>query len=254
MSSNERYKGESEGDSFIISNVVDVDDEYVNGHLRKRACASGSTGDEVINLKRCKHLTDRTGHWGQTEEVDVLPCDDLSVNRKRYSADCNKLYRDCREKWYDSERLPCSQNSGCVHSEENIGKYECRDESLSSPNVLPCTIVKPLSFLALNVCGIHSKMKHPDFLSLISNHDIIAISESKLDDTDAVDVPGYVAFYKNRGKFRRKSGGVLLLIKEELAQYVTVFESKDKKPKIDTRVKKHYCFISGDLCVNVLFF
>ena len=94
-------------------------------------------------------------------------------------------------------------------------------------------------------------MKHPDFLSLISNHDIIAISESKLDDTDAVDVPGYVAFYKNRSKFRRKSGGVLLLIKEERAQYVTVFESKDKNPKIDTRVKKHYCFISGDLCANV---
>ena len=107
MSSNERYKDESEGDSFIISNVVDVDDEYVNGHLRKRACASGSTGDEVINLKRCKHLTDRTGHGGLTEEVDVLPCDDLSVNRKRHSADCNKLYRDCREKWYDSKRLPC---------------------------------------------------------------------------------------------------------------------------------------------------
>ena len=106
------------------------------------------------------------------------------------------------------------QNSGCVHSEENIGKYECRDESLSSPNVLPCTNVKPLSFLALNVCGIHSKKKHPDFLSLISNHDIIDIIdiyESKLDDTDAVDVPGYVAFYKNRGKFRGKSGGVLLL-------------------------------------------
>ena len=55
---------------------------------------------------------------------------------------------------------------------------------------------KPLSFLGLNVCGILSKMKHPDFLSLISNHDIIAISESKLDDTDAVDVPGYVAFYR----------------------------------------------------------
>ena len=64
-------------------------------------------------------------------------------------------------------------------------------------------------------------MKHPDFLSLISNHDIIAISESKLDDTDADDVPGYMAFYKNRGKFRRKSGGVLLLIKEELAQYAS---------------------------------
>ena len=75
-------------------------------------------------------------------------------------------------------------------------------------------------------------MKHPDFLSLIFNHDIIAISESKPDDTDSVDVPGYVPFYKNRGKFRRKSGGVLLLIKEELAQYVTVFESRIKSRKL----------------------
>ena len=60
--SNEKYKGESEeGDSFIISNVVDVDDEYVNMHLRKRACVSGGTGDEeVINLKGCKNLTEQT--------------------------------------------------------------------------------------------------------------------------------------------------------------------------------------------------
>ena len=62
--SSEKYKGESEeGDSFIISNVVDVDDvddEYVNMHLRKRACASGGTGDEeVINLKGCKNLTEK---------------------------------------------------------------------------------------------------------------------------------------------------------------------------------------------------
>ena len=172
---------------------------------------------------------------------------------KRNSADCNRLYRDCNEKFTILKGCRAGQNSVCVHSEENIGKYVSRDESFSSPNVLPCTNVKPLSFLALNVCGIRSKMKYPDFLSLIPSHDIIAISESKLDDTDAVDVPVYVAFYQNRGKFRRKSGG-LVINKEELAQYVTVFESKEKNPKIDTRVKKHYCFISGDLCANVLFF
>ena len=60
VSSNERYNGESEeGDSFIISNVVDVDvdDEYVNMHLRKRACVSGITEDEeAINLKGCKKI------------------------------------------------------------------------------------------------------------------------------------------------------------------------------------------------------
>ena len=37
------------------------------------------------------------------------------------------------------------------------------------PRPLYCLV--PLSFLALNVCGILSKMKHTDFLSVISSHD-----------------------------------------------------------------------------------
>ena len=54
---------------------------------------------------------------------------------------------------------------------------------------------KLLSCLALNVCGMLSEMKHPDFVSFISNHCTIAVSDSKLDDTDSVDVHGYMAFY-----------------------------------------------------------
>ena len=54
---------------------------------------------------------------------------------------------------------------------------------------------KLLSSLALNVCGMLSEMKHPDFVSFISNHCTIAVSDSKLDDTDSVDVHGYMAFY-----------------------------------------------------------
>ena len=127
----------------------------------------------------------------------MLPCDDLSVNRKNTPLIVTDFIETVGRNGTILKGCRAGQNSGCVHSEENIGKYECRDESLSSPNVLSCTNVKPLLFLALNVCGILSKMKDPDFLSLISNHDIIAISESKLNDTDAVDVPGYVAFYKN---------------------------------------------------------
>ena len=123
-------------------------------------------------------------------------CDNLNVAGKDVQLIVTDFIETARENCTILKSCLASQNHGSLHSEENIGKYKCRDESLSSPNVLPCTNVKPLSFLVLNVCGIHSKMKHPDFLSLISNHDIIAISESKLDDTDAVDVPGYVAFYR----------------------------------------------------------
>ena len=91
-------------------------------------------------------------------------------------------------------------------------------------------------------------------MSFISNYDITAISESKLDDTSTVDEPGYVAFYQNRGKFRGKSGGFLLLVKAETAQHVIIFESKDKKPKIDRSVQKHYRFINPEVCADILFF
>ena len=59
---------------------------------------------------------------------------------------------------------------------------------------------------------------------------------------------------KNRGKFRRKSGGLSSLVKTDIAQLVTIFESKDKKPKIDRSVQKHYRFVNNDLCADILFF
>ena len=79
-------------------------------------------------------MTDRTGHGGLTEEVDVLPCDDLSVNRKDTQLIVTDFIETAGRNCPILKGCRAGQNSGCVHSEENIGKYECRDESLSSPN------------------------------------------------------------------------------------------------------------------------
>ena len=69
-----------------------------------------------------------------------------------------------------------------------------------------------LSCIAVNVCGFKSKEMYPDFIQFIRQHDIICISESKLEDTDCVKIEGYTAFYKNRYKFKKKSGDILVLI------------------------------------------
>jgi hypothetical protein len=65
--------------------------------------------------------------------------------------------------------------------------------------------------LALNVWGIKSKLLFPEFVDLITKYDIVCLVESKLADTDKVDISGYTAFYKNREKYRHKSGGILIL-------------------------------------------
>ena len=111
-----------------------------------------------------------------------------------------------------------------------------------------------ISCLALNVCGVLSKLRYPEFMNLITKFDIVTLTETNLDDIDTVEVPGYVPFYKNRAKYRRKSGGILLLVREELVKQVTILESKYLVSKVDSKVKKYYRFVDNDLCPDVLFF
>ena len=74
-----------------------------------------------------------------------------------------------------------TQDSDCLLMEENVMEHDLQNKSACSPCVLPY-IHKLLSCLALNVCGMLSKISYQDFVSFISNYDIITISESKLYD------------------------------------------------------------------------
>lgn len=68
-----------------------------------------------------------------------------------------------------------------------------------------------------------TKSNYPDFVDLIREYDLIGIQESKTDDTDLIDFPGYNIYYNNRENLsRRKSGGIVLLVKTELEKYVEV--------------------------------
>jgi exonuclease III len=51
-------------------------------------------------------------------------------------------------------------------------------------------------------------------------HDIICLQETKTDDVDQIDIPGYVFKLKNRKtKSTNKSGGIALGFKEQLSEY-----------------------------------
>ena len=64
----------------------------------------------------------------------------------------------------------------------------------------------------------------------MNSFDILAIQESKTDDTDDIQMPGYHVFYHNRTKLaRRRSGGIALMIKSEISEYVKVDSHKYSK-------------------------
>ena len=82
-----------------------------------------------------------------------------------------------------------------------------------------------LSFLCLNVCGIVSKLNCPDFVSLIQTYDIIGVQETKTDDYDTINIPGYKVFMKNRScTSKNRSGGIGLIVKEHIVPFLKVYE------------------------------
>ena len=70
-----------------------------------------------------------------------------------------------------------------------------------------------LKIASLNVCGLQSKLMFPEFTEFIEEYDLICLSETKLDDVDQCDVPGYTFFNKNRDRCKRKSGGIGVFVK-----------------------------------------
>ena len=91
------------------------------------------------------------------------------------------------------------------------------------------------------MCGLVTKSRYPEFLDLIRNYDIIGIQERKTDDCDYIHIPGYNIYFNNRKNLiRRKSGGIVLLVKEGLQKYV----------QVETRHNSNlilWCNISRDL-------
>ena len=83
-----------------------------------------------------------------------------------------------------------------------------------------------LKLLSLNVCGLVTKSNYPEFIDLIRNYDIIGIQESKTDDCDFVNKPGYNVYFTSRENLsRRKSGGIVLLVRKELHNFVKIESS-----------------------------
>jgi hypothetical protein len=58
----------------------------------------------------------------------------------------------------------------------------------SSPNILKIG--------SLNVCGLKTRSKFPDFVEAVKMFDILCVQETKLDQYDLVSVPDYSFFVK----------------------------------------------------------
>ena len=74
-----------------------------------------------------------------------------------------------------------------------------------------------LKLLSLNVCGLRNKLRYPEFVELINSYDLIGVQETKLDDADCLEIPGYTIICHNRQTISRyRSGGTALIAKNSI--------------------------------------
>ncbi|CAG2186250.1 unnamed protein product [Mytilus edulis] len=86
-----------------------------------------------------------------------------------------------------------------------------------------------LKFSFLNICGLKSKSLAPEFSELVINNDISIFVETKTDKLDIISLPnGYSCFSKHRSKFKRKSGGIVIIYKSELEKFLTFLKTNSE--------------------------
>ena len=71
------------------------------------------------------------------------------------------------------------------------------------------------------MCGLLRRSQYPEFIDLIQQYDILCLVESKTDDCDNIELPGFISLMKNRYVFRKvRSGGIVLAYKAYLDGYI----------------------------------
>ena len=83
-------------------------------------------------------------------------------------------------------------------------------------------ICECVNIVYLNVCGLKTRLCFTDVLHFINQYDI----ETKLDDIDKIDIPGYTLYTNNRTlKSCVKSGGICLAVRNNLTTQIHIHQN-----------------------------
>ena len=96
--------------------------------------------------------------------------------------------------------------------------------------------------------GSHSKFNDQDFRTELSRHDIIGLTETHAGPDDNLALTGYTSFSYNRKKHkkaRKHSGGITVLIKNELVDGVEIISTSPDL--IWVRLKETFFNFAHDL-------
>lgn len=128
---------------------------------------------------------------------------DPRMNSQTYSQTYRKPVTDCQKKRPRQASTPDRDGQG--HEGEQL----------------------KLKFLTQStVCGLRHKLQYPELSNFIARYDISCLTETKTDNINAIDIPGFCVFMKNRFDIAKvKSGGIIIAVKTNLVKFLTVHKA-----------------------------
>ena len=97
------------------------------------------------------------------------------------------------------------------------------------------------------------RSQYPEFLELVNSSDIICLSETKTDDFDQIEIPGYTFRFKNRiSKTRVKSGGIAFGFKNNLEKFIQPIETSSNLVYW-FKLSAEYVNLDSDLIVGCIY-
>ena len=102
--------------------------------------------------------------------------------------------------------------------------------------------------------GSHSKFNDQDFRTELSRHDIIGLTETHAGPDDNLALTGYTSFSYNRKKHkkaRKHSGGITVLIKNELVDGIEIISISSDL--IWVRLKETFFNFAHDLYIGYVY-
>ena len=98
-----------------------------------------------------------------------------------------------------------------------------------------------------------TKVEFPDFTEMIETYDILCISETFLDETENISVPGYSFLSKPRKMhYYRKSGGLGIFVKSTLSQNIELIET-DSEYGLWIKLKKSLLSLDQDIVIGAIY-
>ena len=165
------------------------------------------------------------------------------IDYKQNVSNCNNSIVDCS----DESRHTCINVNTSHSSDITVNRSISDSNDITGNRSVSDSNDNCNNLLSLNCCGIKSRLQYPGFQNLIRNHDILCFVETKTNDLDVINFPGFKFIMKNRKNIAyRRSGGIMvgyrdtlvnmIEIKETSCKYVLWFKCKGELLKLDQPV------------------